>query len=136
MGLNIIREFIRNPQIYKFLIVSTISTLVTLFFTAVLTSMLGIFYAYSVIISLEISLFLGFFIHDKWTFSNVPKSTKKIRRFLKFNVLALLGFGINEVVLIFFTTQIKTHYLVSECIAMVITFIFNFVTSKKVTWKK
>ncbi len=136
MKLNILRDFIKNPQMYRFLVVGIVTSSIALFFIAILTSALGIFYAYSVLITLEIFTIVNFFIHDKWTFVNTPKSTKSRDRFIKFNLFSLIGFGVNESILIFLTEQIGTYYLISEVIALVITFFFNFGINKKVTWRK
>lgn len=135
MRLGILRKFIKNPQMYRFLAVGIITNLLSLLFIAVLTSLFGIFYAYSVLISLEAFTFVSFFIHDKWTFSNVPISAKRIKRLVKYNIFSLSGFGLNESILIFLTTQVKIPYLISEAIAIVVTFFFNFIISKKITWK-
>ena len=130
-----LKEFIKNPQMYKFLIVGIITNLISLVFIAILTSVFQIFYAFSVLISLEVFTFISFFIHEKWTFSNIPRSTGRRNRFIKFNLFSLSGFALNESILIILTNEIKTHYLVSEFVAMVVTFFFNFIMSKKVTWK-
>lgn len=134
MDFPYVLRFIKNPEIYKFGIVGTISSLLLLLLTALLTTFVHIFYAYSVIIGFELSLIVGFFLHDKWTFTKVKKSARKMR-FLKYNLFSLIGLGINELMLIFLTEQIKLHYLFSELIAIVITFFFNFVVSKKISWK-
>ncbi len=135
MKIGFFKEMIKRPQFYKFLSVSIAINLAALFFIAVLTSSLGIFYAYSVLISLEVFAITSFFIHDKWTFGNVPKRTKKHNRFIKFNLFALLGFGLNEAILLFLTNQMGMFYLFSESIAIVITFFFNFIINNKITWK-
>jgi len=135
MKTNFIGNFFKNPQLYKFIAVGVITTSIALLFIAILTSVLGIFYAYSVIIVLEIFVFINFFIHDRWTFSNIPKVTKTRIRFLKFNLFALLGIGLNESILISLTEVIGINYLISEGIAMIITFFFNFFVSKKLIYK-
>lgn len=134
MKFDILRNLIKDPQIYRFLTVSITINLMSLFFIAGITSIFGVFYAYSVLISLEVFSIVSFFIHDRWTFSIIPNS-KRLQRFIKFNVFALSGFALNESILLFLTTEIGIHYLISESIAIVITFFFNFIINKKVTWK-
>lgn len=105
-------------------------------FTYIFTSYFGIVYWVSSIFALEISLISSFYLHEKWTFVNVAKLSNSKRRFLQYNVFSLIGFGINEMILIFFTEQLDIHYLTSEMVAIVITFFFNYAINKKITWKK
>ena len=135
MKFKIITNFIKNPQIYKFLTVSIILNIFHLLFIIFLTSTLGIFYAHSVLISLEIFTIASFFFNDVWTFSNIQKSSKKITRLIKFNLFASIGFALNESILIFLTSQFGIDYFYSEVVAVIIVFFFNFIISKKITWR-
>jgi len=125
---------VKNLDILKFAIIGGFTSFLLLILTEIFTS-LHLFYAFSVIIGFEISLIIGFYLHDKWTFANLKKSTRSTTRLLKYNLFSLLGLGINELILIFLTEQIKLHYLLSEGAAIMITFIFNFTISKKISWK-
>ncbi len=133
--LNSFFNFVKNPQMYKFLIVGIGIAAFVLSFTIFLTSILHIHYTISVAISIEIAVIWSFFVHDRWTFANVPKTTSTKSRFVKFNLISLAGLGVNEVVLIFFTTQVNLHYSISEAIAIFIAFFFNYFFQKKVSWK-
>jgi len=128
-------EFVRNPQMYKFLLVGIGTASHLLFFTILLTSMLNIHYTISVAISYQTAIIWSFFVHDNWTFAKVQKKTSKKSRFLMFNIISLVGLGVNEVVLIFFTTQVNLHYIISEVIAIFVAFFFNFQFQKKVSWR-
>ena len=119
----------------RFVTIGAVSSLIVLTITAFLTAILGIFYPISTLIASEISIFFAFFSHDKWTFSHVPKTTQLVNRFLKFNASALVGIGLNELILISLTTKLDLNYIISEGIAILITFIFNFTISKKIIWK-
>lgn len=133
-----IKSFItvlKSPTIYQFAIVGAIGSLIALAITAILTSILGIFYAVSALIGLESSALIVFFLNDRWTFSNVGKKTKTMQRFLKNNLIGCIGFGINVTILIFLTSVLGIYYLLSEGMAMIITFVFTFTASKKITWK-
>lgn len=135
MDLKSVLTILKSVQTQKFVIVGAIGSIIVLSSTWILTIIFNIFYAISAIISLEISLIIGFIIHEKWTFSSVIKKTKVRNRFIKYNFFSLIGFGINEAILIFLTHTLGVHYLLSEGIAIIITFVFNFTASKKITWK-
>ena len=135
MNIKSIFEVLRSPLIYKFAVVGAIGSLMALVITGFLTSKVGIFYAVSAFVGLELSSILVFFLNEKWTFSFVNKNTKTIHRLIKNNIVSFLGFGINEAILVSLTSVVGIHYLLSEAIAMVITFVFTFSASKKITWK-
>ena len=128
-------EFLKKPEIYKFLFVGIISAIFVLLFTIIFTSFLGLFHVYSVAIAFEIVLIAAFFTHDRWTFSHVKKSSKTYVRFAKFNLFSLVSLGINEAILVYLTFQVGLHYIPSEAIAIVIAFFFNYIVSKKISFK-
>lgn len=135
MSIKSIFAFLQSPTIYKFAAIGAIGSIVALVITGILTSKLGIFYAVSALVGLESSSIIVFFLNEKWTFSYVIKKTKTIQRLIKGHLVSFMGFGINETILILLTSVLGIHYLVSECIAMIITFAFTFTASKKFTWK-
>ena len=121
---------------YKFLAVAIGSASSGLLLIIFLTSFMGIFYAYSVLITLEFFVFVNFFIHERWTFVDIPKISRKSSRFIKFNLVALIAIGINESILISLTDLGGINYIISEIIAMGVTFFFNFTIGKKLIWNK
>lgn len=133
--INNLLDYIRCPEIYKFLVVGICAAISTLSLTILFTSIIGMYYVISVAIAFEITLIWGFFAHDRWTFSSVPKSTKPIIRFIKYNIFSIAGLGVNEVVLVFFTQFVKFHYSISEIIAIMVAFLFNYLVHKKISWK-
>lgn len=135
MKIHSLIDLIRRPEIYKFLIVSATSALIVQTVTIIFTSVFGIFYAFSVAIGFEFGIIWAFFLHDKWTFAHIPKTSRRIVRFIKLHVFALITLGLNEVILIFLTEKIGIKYYESEAIAIIITFFFNFFFSKKITFK-
>jgi len=134
MKLKKISEFIKNPEIYKFFIVGLIGAVILLFFTRVFTEFAGIFYVYSTVIAFEIGTVWGFFVNDKWTFSNIKKS-KLYFRFIKYNIFSLFALGIIQVIMITFTTQIGINYTYSQTIGIIVAFFFNFLANKKISFK-
>lgn len=130
MNIKTILGFFKNLEIYKYTTVGAINGILVLALTMIFTSLFGIFYIISVIISYELSICLSFFMHDKWTFSNIKKNSKWYIRFIKYNTFSLIGLLVNTTVLVFFTNQIGLHYGISEGIAILVTFIFNYVMSK------
>jgi len=135
MKFNFLLEIAKDPEIYKYLIVGIVGALIVLLLTIVLTSVFGIFYVISTTIAFEISIVWGFFANDRWTFSKVTKTSKAYFRFIKYNLFSLIALGIIQVVMITLTTQLGFHYALSQSIAIVVAFSFNFITSKKISFR-
>jgi len=135
MKFNFLLKIRNNPEIFKFFIVGLIGAVLVLIFTIIFTSYLGIFYVISTAIAFEISIVWGFIANDKWTFSGVKKSSKWYFRFFKYNVFSLVALGIIQIIMITLTTQVGFHYTISESIAIVVAFFYNFIMSKKISFK-
>jgi len=135
MKFNSIIEFIKDPEIYKYVLVGVCNAILVLLLTVTFTSIIGIFYLWSVIMAYEISILVSFFMHDKWTFRNIKKTGPAYNRFIKYNMFSLIGLGLNSIVLVIFTQEFSIHYAISEFIALLITFIFNYVMNKKISFR-
>ena len=135
MKFNLIIEFIKDPEIYKYVLVGGSNAILVLFLTVTFTSIMGIFYLWSAIMAYEISVLVSFFMHDKWTFRKIEKIGPGYNRFIKYNMFSLIGLGLNSIVLVIFTQEFSIHYAISEFIALLITFIFNYVMNKKISFR-
>jgi len=135
MRLNSIFDFLKNPEIYKFVLIGLFNGIIVLSLTGIFTSYLGIFYVASALISYELSIISSFFMNDRWTFGHFLKTSKTHIRLIKYNTFSLIGMGINGLVLIILTDFVGIHYLISEGIAILVVFSFNFTTSKKISFK-
>jgi len=135
LKFNLILKFIKNPEIYKFFLVGLGGAIIVLGFTWVFTSIFGIHYVISTAISFEFSMVWGFFANDKWTFSIVKKTSKAYLRFIKYNSFSLIGLGIIQAVMVTLTTYFGLHYSISQLIAIIVAFSFNFLMSKKFSFR-
>jgi len=128
-------EFVKNSEIYKYLIVGAVGAIIVILFTVVFTQGFGIYYILSAVIAFEISQIWGFFANDRWTFSKIKKTSKPYIRFIKYNLFSLISLSIIQLFMITLTTQAGFHYTISESIGIVVAFLFNFITSKKISFK-
>jgi len=135
MNFNSIKEFIKDPEIYKYLIVGASNAVLVILLTILFTSVMGIFYLISAILAYEISIVVSFFMHNKWTFSKVKKISRRRVRFIKYNTFSLMGLVVNSVVLVILTQQFSIFYAISEFIAILVAFSFNYIMSKKISFK-
>ena len=135
MDLDRIISFVKNPEISKFLLVGFVGAGTTLVLTIVFSEFFGIFYLISAAIGFEISIIWGFFANDKWTFSKVKKTSKSYVRFIKYNSFSLMKLGIIVIIMFVLTTYGGLHYTISQSIAIVVAFFFDFTVSKMISFK-
>lgn len=127
--------FLQKAEIYKFAIVGICNGILLLILTGFFTSFLNIFYLISVLIGYEVTVISSFLMNDNWTFSKVKKTSSVYTRLIKYNTFALIGLGINLLVLFILTNYFEIHYILSEGIAILVSFIFNYSISKKISFK-
>jgi dolichol-phosphate mannosyltransferase len=135
MKVNIIKEFIKNPEIYEYVVVGLANAGLVLVLIMIFTSGLGIFYLLSAIIAYEISIIVSFFMHDFWTFGKNEKISHRHTRFIRYNISSMIGLGINLISLGILTHYFNIYYVISEFVAIMITFVFNYIISKKISFK-
>jgi len=128
-------DILKKPEIYKYLLVGIGGSIIVLVMTIVLTSIFEIFYVISTIIAFEISIIWGFFANDRWTFGKVKKSSKAYIRFIKYNLFSLISLGILQGIMISLVTILEWHYSHSQVIGIIVSFFFNFLASKHISFK-
>ena len=116
-------------QIFKFIIVGGIATLLDWIIYYILYRFIGINPLIANIISFSISMIYNFYASCKYVF-NVTKSKTKYRLFIEFIVFSLLGLGINELLIFVFYTNLSWNAMLVKILATAIVMVFNFVTRK------
>ena len=121
----------------KFCVVGASGTLVYLGLLALFTEIGGLFYALSAALAYEISILNNFTWNELWTFRDRRASAggSVLARVLKFNLVSLVGLGIHEAVLTFFTEVTDLFYILSAIIAIFCAVIWNFFANVKWTWR-
>lgn len=116
-------------QIFKFIIVGGIATLLDWIIYYILYRFIGINPLIANIISFSISMIYNFYASCKYVF-NVTKSKTKYRLFIEFIVFSLIGLGINELLIFVFYTNLSWNAMLVKILATAIVMVFNFVTRK------
>jgi dolichol-phosphate mannosyltransferase len=121
----------------KFCVVGASGTFVYLGLLVLFTEIGGLFYALSAALAYEISIFNNFTWNELWTFRDKRASagSSVLIRLLKFNLVSLIGLGIHEAVLTFFTEVTGLFYILSAIIAIFCALIWNFFANVKWTWR-
>lgn len=118
-------------QLFRFGIVGFIAFLIDYGLFALLT-ILGMHYLIAQIISFAISLAFNYYLSVKWVF-DAKKQTKK--EVIIFVVLAVVGLGINEILLYIGVDLLHIHELIVKLVSTIIVMIYNFITRKLIIEK-
>jgi putative flippase GtrA len=134
------REAIRqNWTLAKFLVVGASGSAVYLVSLTLLTTVLGSrLILVSNAIALELSILSNFFLNDKFTFNSITAKSTKPTRLAKYNLVSLLGFGVNELTVAILAPPFEAHhisYIFAALIAILISFSANYVGSSRWAWR-
>ncbi|MDA2922422.1 GtrA family protein [Patescibacteria group bacterium AH-259-L07] len=95
----------------------------------VLTEFFHIYYLYSAAIAYVVALIIHYVLNVWWVFNK-----RKIRHWpaelALFSLIGIVGLGLNQVLMWFFTEIILIHYLISKVIARIFIFFWNFFMRK------
>jgi len=116
----------------KFNIVGLTGVFVNEGILMLLTS-LGLYYIYSSIVAIEISIISNFLLNDIWTFKD-RRSGHILKRLVKFNILMLVGLVINLLILYVLTDLASLHYTISNLFGIAIASIARYLMSIKWAW--
>lgn len=126
----------KKSEIVKFVGVGASGAAIIIAVTDALTSLAGYYYVLSAAIGIEASIIWAFILNDRWTFQKTRKSHRWHTRFLRYNLISLVGLAINESLLVLFTEIFGIYYLASEIFAIIFTFAFNYIANVKWTWHR
>jgi len=117
-------------QLFKYGFVGGIAFCVdfgSLFF---LTEVIKIHYLISAAIAFILGLLTNYTLSILWVFPKRAIADKRVE-FLLFLIIGLVGLGLNEVIIWFFTEFIHFYYLISKLFSTVVVFFWNFFARKK-----
>lgn len=122
-------------EIFKFGIVGFLGTLVNILFLYLFTEIFGIYYLFSAIFSFFIAMSNNFIFNKVWTFGENLRN-KVTKKYLQFGFVSIVALLFNLIFLYFFTEIVGIHYLVSQVLAILLSFGFNFIGNKFLTFKR
>ena len=93
----------------------------------------------SKLIAGEVAIVNNFLWNDFWTFGDVSSHqrgwTARLRRFIKFNVVCLMGLGLNVLILNGFVNLLHINPYLANLMAIAIVTIWNFWINLKLSWR-
>jgi dolichol-phosphate mannosyltransferase len=101
---------------------------------------LGLPLTRSKIVAAEIAIINNFLWNDRWTFGDISSQQsggqKRIKRFIKFNLVCLIGLGLNVVILNILVEYVgMKDYRIANLLAIAIVTIWNFWINLKLSWR-
>jgi len=126
-----------TTRFIKFCLVGLSGVLVNMGLLALFTEVVGLFYIISAAIGIEISILNNFTWNELWTFRDRRTLTLKsvFTRITKFNLVSLVGLGMNMGMLFVLTEFLDMHYLLSEIFGIMVATLWNFIFNKWWTWQ-
>jgi dolichol-phosphate mannosyltransferase len=93
----------------------------------------------SKVIAAEFAIFNNFLWNDIWTFRDISTHqigwSRRIKRFVKFNLVCLLGVAMNVGILNILVTFLKVNPYLANLIAIALVTIWNFWINLKLSWR-
>jgi dolichol-phosphate mannosyltransferase len=121
-------------QIIKFGIVGVSNFFVNLSVLSLLTHFFGIYYLFSAVISFLVSNINSFIWNNRWTFEEKSRS-HTLSKYSKFLIVNLNALVIELFLLFLFTEFFGFYYLISQGIAILFSFLVNFLFNKRFVFK-
>ncbi len=122
-------------QLFRYTFVGGIAFVVDFVSLYLLTEFAGFHYLYSAAIAFILGLIINYILSILWVF-NGRTVNKKIIEIIIFAVIGIIGLGLNELMIWFFTEQLTIYYLYSKMISTVIVYFWNFLARKYILYNK
>ncbi|MDD1774488.1 MAG: GtrA family protein [Methanobacterium sp.] len=116
-------------QFFRYIFVGGVAFIVDFTSLYVLTDFFGIYYLYSAAAAFILGLVVNYFMSISWVF-NKRKLNSKTIEFSVFALIGIIGLGLNEIFIWFFTDELNLFYLVSKILAAIIILFWNFFARK------
>ena len=100
-----------------------------------LTEVFGINYMVSSTVSFSVSVTVNYILSVAFVFET-DKDKNKIKEFIVFVLLSIVGLGVNELCMWLVTDLMGIHYMITKIGATAIVMVYNFVTRKMFIEKK
>lgn len=118
-------------QLFKYFFVGGIAYTADFGSLYILTDIIKVHYLISAAIAFTLGLITNYSLSIIWVFSKRTVADKRLE-FILFSMIGLVGLGLNEVIIWFFTEWIHFHYLISKVFSTVVVFFWNFFARKKI----
>ena len=123
-----------RTEVFRSVIVSSVSFLLDFGLLYVFTDILHLFYLLSALISYGAGMVANYLLSIKWAFGR-RSVTSRIAEFAIFVLIGVAGMGINALILWVWQGVLGLHYLLGRIVSAVIGFVWKFAARKLVLFR-
>ena len=116
-------------QIFRFGIVGVVCTIIDFGVMIFLKEIVDVHYLFASGISFAVSVVINYLLSMRFVFRG-KKDSSKVKEFIIFVVLSIIGLGINQVIMWISVDGIEISYVLSKVGATGIVMVYNFITKK------
>ncbi len=122
-------------EVLRYLIAGAIAFFSDLAVLSACTELLGMHYLVSNVFGYGTGLIIAYLLNTRWVFRYRRLAKKTRLEFAIFTAIALIGLGINELVLLVMVSQLSTHYVSAKFVATFFVMVFNFVAKRQILFR-
>jgi dolichol-phosphate mannosyltransferase len=134
-----LRETFQMGRFLRFGLVGFSGLFVDMAMFYLLRSYLHLPIARSTILSAEVAVVNNFLWNDVWTFRDIsrgqPGKRKRFKRFLKFNLICLMGIVLQALVVSFLHDVFRVNEFLAKLMAIAVVTFWNFWVNLKLSWR-
>lgn len=136
LGLFVRLALSRENQMLRYMTVGGAGAVLNMAILFLLTEFAGLYYLVSAGIAVETGILTTFVLHDYWTFPDHGEAASRatMERLGKYHTVALVGGGVNWVLLAVFTEVFGIYYLFANGLAILGAFLWNYTGNLLWTW--
>jgi putative flippase GtrA len=116
-------------QLFRYTFVGGFAFVVDFGTLFTLTELMGIHYLVSAALAFLLGLTTNYALSVLWVFDK-RKVTSRWVEYLVFGFIGIIGLGMNELFIWFFTERIHFHYLISKIVSTAFVYFWNFFARK------
>jgi len=116
-------------QFFRYIIVGGLAFIVDFSSLFIFTEYLGIYYLISAALAFILGLIINYYLSVSWVFDKRTLNNRTLE-FSVFTAIGIVGLGLNEIFMWFFTEELKLYYLISKIISAIIILFWNFIARK------
>jgi putative flippase GtrA len=116
-------------QFFRYLFVGGAAFLVDFGSLFILTQFFGIYYLISAAIAFILGLAANYALSISWVFNRRTLDNRTLE-FGVFAFIGIIGLGLNELFIWFFTSELGLYYLISKIISAILILFWNFFARK------
>jgi len=133
MNAYVRKKIATQRRFILYVIIGGFAALFDLAIVFTLTSIVGIYYLLSVVISYPVATFIHFIMNKYLNFRN--KSKKLMQQFLVFVAINLVSLTLTIIIMYILVEWFYVHYLLAKITAMIIVVFFSFNMHRVITFR-